>query len=134
MTNLKRSPEILAAIQRTKEAEEQLKKDLVRVCCWIEERHPEQPVSIELQRHYGCGDNEIAHVVPLFRDRTMRRAIRAEAETAFKALGWIVKPEGRDIRSIYGRTRGQSQHDRLRYYSEVSNILQDIKITGPEDA
>ena len=86
MINLKRSPEMLAAIQRTKEAEEKLKEDLVRVCCWIEERHSEQPVSIELQRHYGCADNEIAHVVPLVRDRGMRRAIRAEAEAAFKAV------------------------------------------------
>lgn len=101
MTDFKRSPDVLAAIERTKEAEERLKNDLVRVRCWIEERHPEQPTSIELQRHYGCEDNEIAHVVPLVRDR--------------------------DIRSIYERAQGLSQHDRLRYYSDINNILQDIK-------
>ena len=127
MTDFKRSPEVLAAIERTKEAEERLKNDLVRVRCWIEERHPGQPASIELQRHYGCEDNEIAHIVPLVRDRDIRRAIRVEAEAAFRALGWVIKPEGRDIRSIYERDQGLSQHDRLRYYSDINNILQDIK-------
>lgn len=127
MIEIKHSPEVLAAIERTKEAEERLKNDLVRVRCWIEGRHPGQSVSIELQRHYGCEDNEIAHVVPLVRNRDIRRATRAEAESAFRALGWVIKPEGRDVRSIFGRAQGLSQHDRLRHYSDINNILQDIK-------
>ncbi len=133
MTDLNRPPDVLAAIQRTIEAEGRLKNDLVRICCWVEERHSIQPVKIELQRHHGCADNEVAHVVPLVRDQSTRRAIRSEAETVLKAIGWIVKPEGRDIRSFYGRTQGLSQHDRLRYYSEIGNIFRSVQVKGAED-
>ncbi|WP_339638405.1 hypothetical protein [uncultured Sulfitobacter sp.] len=133
MTNFNRPPDVVAAIQRTIEAEERLKNDLVRVCCWIEERHSIQPVKIELQRHHGCADNAVAHVVPLARDQATRRTIRGEAETVLRALGWVVKPEGRDIRSIYGRTQGRSQHDRLRYYVEIENIFRSSQVAGPND-
>lgn len=132
MSNLQLSEGVLAAIERTKIAETQLKEDLIRVCCWVEGNRPGQRVSIELQRHYGCGDKELAHVLPLVQDQEVRRTIRAEAEAAFQALGWILKPEGRDVRSIYGRTQGQSQHDRLRYYSEIHNLLRYIENADPE--
>lgn len=95
ITDLNRPPDVVAAIQRTIEAEERLDNDLVRICCWIEERHSIQPVKIELQRHHGCADNAVAHVVPLARDQAPRRTIRGEAKTVLRALGWVVKPEGK---------------------------------------
>ncbi|MCZ4365496.1 hypothetical protein [Sulfitobacter dubius] len=127
MTDFKRSPEILAAIERSIEAENRLKDDLDRVACWIETRHPGGPVGLEIQRHYACEDDEIAHVVPLIRNQEVRRVIRNEAESAFRALGWIIKPEGRDVRSIFAHAQSQSQHARLRYYTEICNVMHNIE-------
>lgn len=124
MIDFKRSPETLAAIERSIAAEKRLKADLDRVACWIEARHPGGRVGLELQRHHAFEDDEIAHVVPLVRDQKIRRVIRGESETAFRALGWVIKPEGRDVRSIFARPRALSQHARLRSYSEIQRVLQ----------
>ncbi len=84
-------------------AEQRLKEDLVRIACWIEASHPECLSVLEVKRHYSCEDNEIAYVVPLVKYQATRRLIRGEAEAAFRALGWTIRPEGRDVRSIFGR-------------------------------
>ncbi|HCQ58610.1 MAG TPA: hypothetical protein DIU10_12010 [Sulfitobacter sp.] len=125
MIDFKRTPEMLAAIERSIAAEKRLKEDLDRVACWIEARHLGGRVGLEVQRHYACEDDEIAHVVPLVRDQDLRRVIRGEAESAFRALGWVIRPEGRDVRSIFARPQALSQHARLRSYSEIQKVLQD---------
>ena len=128
MIEIERSPETRAAMKRTMAAEQRLKEDLVRIACWIEASHPECLSALEVQRHYSCEDNEIAHVVPLVKDQETRRLIRGEAEAAFRALGWTIRPEGRDVRSIFGRAQGRSQHERLLAFSEIQKIMRDTEM------
>ena len=82
-------------MERTKAAAKQLENDITQIACWIEIRHPGSLTALEVQRHYSCGDNEIAHFVPLVSGDETRRMIRREAEAAFRALGYALKPEGR---------------------------------------
>mgnify|MGYP005988944239 CR=1 FL=1 len=133
MTEIERSPETLAAMERTMAAEQRLKEDLVRIACWIEASHPECLSALEVQRHYSCEDNEIAHVVPLVKDQETRRLIRGEAEAAFRALGWTIRPEGRDVRSIFGRAESRSQHERLLAFSEVRKAMQETRMAPEMD-
>ncbi|WP_157968997.1 hypothetical protein [Tropicimonas sp. IMCC34011] len=133
MTEIERSPETLAAMERTMAAEQRLKEDLVRIACWIEASHPECLSALEVQRHYSCEDNEIAHVVPLVKDQATRRLIRGEAEAAFRALGWTIRPEGRDVRSIFGRAQSRSQHERLQAFSEIQKVMRNTEMAPDSD-
>ena len=129
MTVSKRPREGIADTERTTSAEKRLKKDLLRIACWIEARHPECPVCIELQRCDGCNLNEIAQVVPLVQDQKLRRVIRDEAEAAFRLLGWVIRPDIQTVHSLFGEAQSQPEHSRLRYCSEIDNLLQDIEST-----
>jgi|GEM_PF-2858359 len=133
MTEIERFPETLAAMERTMAAEQRLKEDLVRIACWIEASHPECLSALEVQRHYSCEDNEIAHVVPLVKDQATRRLIRGEAEAAFRALGWTIRPEGRDVRAIFGRAQSRSQHERLRAFSEIQKVMRNNEMAPDSD-
>lgn len=128
MTEIERSPETRAAMERTMAAEQRLKEDLVRIACWIEASHPECLSVLEIQRHYSCEDDEIAHVVPLVKDQETRRLIRSEAEAALRALGWTIRPQGRDVRSIFGRAQSRSKHGRLLAFSEIQKIMRDTEM------
>jgi len=59
-----RSPETLAAMERTRAAARQLETDARDVAIWLEARAPGILVRLEIQRHHSCEDHEIAHVVP----------------------------------------------------------------------
>ena len=63
------------------------------------------------------------------KDQETRRLIRGEAEAAFRALGWTIRPEGRDVRSIFGRAQSRSQHERLLAVSEIQKIMLDTELT-----
>lgn len=133
MTEIERSPETLAAMERTMAAEQRLKEDLVRIACWIEASHPGCLPALEIQRHYACEDDEIAHVVPLVKDQETRRLIRGEAEAALRALGWTIRPEGRDVRSIFGRAQSRSQHERLLAFSEIQKVMRNTEMAPEAD-
>ena len=133
MTEIERSPETRAAMERTMAAEQRLKEDLVRIACWIEASHPECLSALEVQRYYSCEENEIAHVVPLVKDQETRRLIRGEAEAAFRALGWTIRPEGRDVRSIFGRAQSRSHHERLLAFSEIQKVMRNAEMAPESD-
>lgn len=120
-----RSSETLAAMERTRAAARQLQTDAHDVAIWLEARAPGILVRLEIQRHHGCEDHEIAHVVPHVTDREARRKLRATAERALQALGWTLKPEGRDVWSIFvpGEVRTLSAHQRLAAISRVGNAM-----------
>lgn len=123
MTGLSRSSAMQAAMARTRAAAQQLENDTTQIACWIEIKHPGSLTALEVQRHYSCGDNEIAHVVPLVSDVEMRRMIRREAEAAFRALGYALEPEGRDVFSIFARVQNQSNHALLHAFAEIESVL-----------
>ncbi|MBR9765798.1 MAG: hypothetical protein GYB53_20335 [Rhodobacteraceae bacterium] len=109
-----RPPEVLAAMQKTLEAAQQLERDARAVVCWLDMEFPGLIVSLELQRHYSCEDDELAHVEPRVTDRVRRHEVREAAERALEALGWCLRPEGRDVYSAFYRSSHlQSAHARL---------------------
>lgn len=120
-----RSPETPAAVKRTRAAARQLEADALAVAIWLEARIPGILVRLETNRHHGCEDHEIAHVVPHVTDRQKRRKLRATAERALQALGWTLKPEGRDVWSIFvqGEWRTLSAQQRLAAISRVGNAM-----------
>ncbi|OWY10294.1 hypothetical protein DEM26_18645 [Thioclava sp. NG1] len=118
-----------AAMERTTAAAKQLEHDTTQIACWIEIKHPGSLTALEVQRHYSCDDNAIAHVVPLVSDVEMRRMIRRDAETAFRALGYALEPEGRDVFSIFARVQNQSNHALLHAFAEIERTL--LKATEP---
>ncbi|UMA67325.1 hypothetical protein LVO79_21655 (plasmid) [Roseivivax marinus] len=81
-----RPPEVLAAMQRTREAAQQLECDALAFVCWLNAEFPGLVVSMEVQRHYSCEDHEIAHVEPRVTDRPRRHEVRDLAEMALEAL------------------------------------------------
>ncbi|WP_167648814.1 hypothetical protein [Mameliella alba] len=117
-----RSPEIQAAMQRTRAAAQQLERDARMVVCWLDAEFPGLIVSLEIQRHYSCGDGELAHVEPRVTDRPRRYEVRDAAEKALKALGWSLNPEGRDVRSDFYRP-ARSAHARLAAFDRVQRAL-----------
>ncbi len=117
-----RPPEVLAAMQRTREAVQQLEDDARAVVCWLDAEFPGLVVSIEVQRHYSCEDYEVAYVEPRVTDRSRRHEVRDLAETAFEALGWSLRPEGRDVRSAFYRP-AKSAHARLAAVDRVQRAL-----------
>lgn len=120
-----RSPETLAAMGRTRAAARQLETDSRDVAIWLVARAPGILVRLEIQRHHGCEDHEIAHVVPHVTEPEARRKLRATAERALQALGWTLKPEGRDVWSIFvqGEERTLSAHQRIAAISRVGNAM-----------
>ncbi|OOY02788.1 hypothetical protein BMI87_21080 [Thioclava sp. F28-4] len=112
-----------AAMASTRAAAQQLENDTTQIACWIEIKHPGSLTALEVQRHYSCSDNAIAHVVPLVSDDETRPMIRREAEAAFRALGYALKPEGRDVFSIFGRVQNKSNHARLHAFAEIERVL-----------
>ncbi|WP_089885795.1 hypothetical protein [Citreimonas salinaria] len=120
-----RPPEVLAAMQRTREAAQQLDRDALAVVCWLDAEFPGLITSLEIQRHYSCEDNQIAHVEPRVTDRPRRHEVRDLAETAFEALGWSLHPEGRDIRSaVYRTSQSQSAHARIVDVARVCRVME----------
>lgn len=107
-------------MNRTREAAQQLNQDALAVVCWLDAKYPGLLVSMEVQRHYSCGDQELAHVEPRVTDRPRRHEARDAAEKALTALGWSFKPEGRDVRSTFHRpSQAQSAHARLADIARV---------------
>lgn len=125
-----RSPEMLAAMQRTREAAQQLERDALAVVCWLDAEFPGQVISMEVQRHHSCVDHEIAHVEPRVTDRPRRHEVRVAAEKALSALGWSLNPEGRDIRSAFYRP-AKSAHSRLADVARVRRALAGQDVAGP---
>ena len=119
---IQRSPEDLLAMQRTREAAQRLDDDARAVVCWLDAEFPGLVNSMEVQRHHGCEDNEIAHVEPRVTDRPRRHEARDAAEMALTALGWLLKPEGRDVRSAFYRP-AKSAHARLAAVDRVQRAL-----------
>lgn len=119
-----RPPEVLAAMQKTLEAAQQLERDARAVVCWLDMEFPGLLVSLELQRHYSCEDDELAHVEPRVTDRARRHEVREAAERALEALGWCRRPEGRDVSSAFYRSSHlQSAHARL---TEADRVRQAV--------
>ncbi|QPZ91209.1 hypothetical protein [Thioclava electrotropha] len=120
-----RSPETLAAMERTRAAARRLETDVRDVAVWLEAGAPGILVRLEIQRHHGCEDHEIAHVVPHVTEREAGRKLRAAAERALQALGWTLKPEGRDVWSIFvqGEGRVLSFHQGLAAISRVEDAM-----------
>ncbi|MBN7787552.1 hypothetical protein JYP51_21700 [Ponticoccus gilvus] len=110
------------AMQRTREAAQQLEDDARAVVSWLDAKFPGLILSMEVQRHYSCEDHEIAHVEPRVTDRPRRHEVRDLAETALKALGWSLRPEGRDVRSAFYRP-ARSAHARLAAVDRVQRAL-----------
>lgn len=129
-----RSPETLAAMERTRAAARRLETDARDVAIWLEARAPGSLVRLEIQRHHGCEDHEIAYVLPHVAERETRRKLRATAEKALQALGWTLKPEGRDVRSIFLRGAGRvlSGHQRLAAISRVEDAMNAASIGATE--
>ena len=122
---IQRSPEDLLAMQRTREAARRLDDDAHAVVCWLDAEFPGLVISMEVQRHYSCEDNEIAHVEPGVTDRPRRHEARDAAEEALTALGWFLKPEGRDVRSTFHRpSQAQSSHARL---ADIARVRRAVK-------
>ncbi|MBY6117190.1 hypothetical protein KUW09_23540 [Mameliella alba] len=121
-------PEVLLAMQRTREAAAHLERDAQAVVCWLDAEFPDVVISIEVQRHYSCEDNEVAHVEPRVTDRPRRHEVRETAEKALEALGWSLKPEGRDVRSAFYRpSQSQSAHARL---ADIARVRRAVKNAG----
>lgn len=131
-SQFERSPEDLAAMQRTREKADQLKRDARAIMYWLDAKFPDLLVSLEVQRHFSCRDEEIAHVEPRVTDRPRRHEVRELAEKAFAALGWSLRPEGRDIYSdFYRPLRSQSAHARL---AEIARVRKALDSVGGNDA
>lgn len=120
-----RSPETLAAMERTRAAARQLEADACDVATWLAARAPGILVRLDIQRHHVCEDHEIAHVVPHVTEWETRRTLRATAEIALQTLWWTLKPEGRDVWSIFvqGEGRTLSAYQRLAAISRVGNAM-----------
>ncbi len=129
-----RSPETLAAMERTRAAARQLETDTRHVAIWLAARAPGILVRLEIQRHHGCGDHEIAHVVPHVTEPEARQRLRAKAERSLQALGWTLKPEGRDVWSIFVQGEGHtlSAHQRLAAISRVGNAMNAVSVEATE--
>ncbi|WP_370311703.1 hypothetical protein [Sagittula sp.] len=127
---IQRSPEDLLAMKRTREAAQRLDDDARAVVCWLDAVFPGLVISMEVQRHHSCEDNEIAHVEPRVTDRPRRREARDAAEKALTALGWLLKPEGRDVRSTFHRpSQAQSAHARLADIARVRRAVKQAHTT-----
>ena len=119
-----RSPEVLAAMQRTSEAAQQLDRDALAVMCWLDTEFPGLVTRLEVQRHHSCNDDQIAHVEPRVTDRPRRHEVRDAAEKALEALGWSLCPEGRDVRAAFYRpSKETSAHARLAAIVRVQKAL-----------
>ncbi|MBR06675.1 MAG: hypothetical protein CMP48_03230 [Rickettsiales bacterium] len=112
----------MAAMERTREAAQQLEDDARDVISWLDAEFPGLVVSMEVQRHHSCEDHEIAHVEPRVTDRSRRHEVQDLAETALEALGWSLRPEGRDVRSAFCRP-AKSAHARLAAVDRVQRAL-----------
>ncbi|MBL3702076.1 hypothetical protein GI582_05110 [Sulfitobacter sp. BDSS02] len=123
-------PEVLAAMQRTREAAQQLEVDARAVVCWLDAEFPGLVVSMEVQRHYSCEDHEVAHVEPRVTERPRRHEVRDAAEKALTALGWSLQPEGRDVRSAFYRPL-RSAHARLAAIDRVQRAMSAEGIVAP---
>ncbi|MBU2889526.1 hypothetical protein [Celeribacter halophilus] len=117
-----RTPEELAAMQRSRDAARQLDVDARDVANWLDAQFPGMLVFLEVQRHYSCEDYDIAHVEPRVTDRPRRHEVREAAELALKSLGWKLNPEGRDVRSEFYRPLA-SAHARLAATARVIKAL-----------
>lgn len=127
---IQRSPEDLLAMKWTREAAQRLDDDARAVVCWLDAVFPGLVISMEVQRHHSCEDNEIAHVEPRVTDRPRRREARDAAEKALTALGWLLKPEGRDVRSTFHRpSQAQSAHARLADIARVRRAVKQAHTT-----
>lgn len=118
-------------MQRTGEAARQLEDDARAVVCWLDAEFPDLVISIEVQRHHGCEDDEVAHVEPRVTDRPRRHEIRDAAEKALTALGWSLKPEGRDVRSAFF-CPAKSTHARLAAVARVRRALAGQDVIKPD--
>lgn len=125
-----RSPEDLAAMERTREAARRLEEDARAVVCWLDAEFPGLILSMEVQRHYSCEDHEVAHVEPRVTERPRRHEVRDAAEKALAALGWSLHPEGRDVRSALYRP-ASSAHARLAAVDRVQRALSTEGIVAP---
>lgn len=124
ITPIHRSPETQAAIQRTLKAAQQLEKDARDMVVWLDAEFPGLVLSLEVQRHYACADDQIAHVEPSVTDRPRRHEVRDAAEKALTAFGWSLCPEGRDVHSAFYRpSKEMSAHARLAAVSRVRQTL-----------
>ncbi|WP_421904987.1 hypothetical protein [Mameliella sp.] len=126
-----RPPEVLAAMQRTREAAQQLEDDVRAVVCWLDAEFPGLVVSMEVQRHYSCEDHEVAHVEPRVTERPRRHEVRDAAEKALTALGWSLHPEGRDVRSAFYRP-AKSAHARLAAVERIRCALASQDVIKPD--
>jgi len=115
-------------MQRTREAAQALDRDALAVVCWLDAEFPGLIVSLDIQRHYACEDDEIAHVEPRVTDRARRDDVRGAAQRALEALGWRRRPEGRDVRSaIYRPSHALSAHARM---AEIARVRQAAEAAG----
>ncbi|MFD2741145.1 hypothetical protein ACFSUD_16315 [Sulfitobacter aestuarii] len=117
-------------MQRTRDAAQRLDDDARAVISWLDAEFPGLVISMELQRHHSCEDYEIAHVEPRVTDRLRRHEARDAAEKALTALGWSLKPEGRDVRSTFHRpSQAQSAHARLTDIARVRRAVKQANTT-----
>lgn len=117
-------------MQRTSEAARQLEDDARAVVCWLDAEFPHLVISIEVQRHHSCEDDEVAHVEPRVTERPRRHGVRVAAEKALTALGWSLHPEGRDVRSAYRPAK--SAHARLAAVERVQRALAGQDVVEPD--
>ncbi len=103
---------------------QRLYDDLIAVQCWLASRHTQFGYLV-LDRHYSSAPDEIAYVIGHGPDdRDQRRAIRAEAESAFRALGWRISPEpGRDVYDVSEPYLDLSAHQRLTAAMRVERAI-----------
>ncbi|WP_209059201.1 hypothetical protein [Paracoccus sp. R12_2] len=121
-------------MERTRAAARQLETDARDVAIWLAARAPGILVRIEIQRHHGCEDQELAHVVPHVTEPEARRKLRAAAERALQAFGWTLKPEGRDVWSIFvqGEGRTLSAHQRLAAISRLEDAMNTASVEATQ--
>lgn len=75
-----------------------------------------------------------SRVVPHVTERETRRTLRATAEIALQALGRTLKPEGRDVWSIFAQGEGRtlSAHQRIAAISRVGNAMNAAWVGGAQ--
>jgi hypothetical protein len=107
-----------------------LRNDLTDVSVWLQDRYStERYVFAADYFHHQKFSKEIAYVVVIGPEQEKRRAIRAAATEALKALGWRIAPGGGGdvIDAQPGPTGELSAHQRLRAIGRVENALDQEK-------
>ncbi|WP_299561992.1 hypothetical protein [uncultured Sulfitobacter sp.] len=105
---------------------ELLRDDMTDIKVWLEDNYPSDRFALMIDYyHRQIFAKDIAYVVILGPTQEKRRAIRAVATQAFKALGWQIVPEGGgDVIDAQPDPTGDfSAHQRLRSIARVRNAL-----------